>query len=177
MISREVSQDAAETQPRGRVNGRRLVAVLLGACCVLASHAAVFGQQIAVRAVSVTNGLPVSGLRVVVSLADQETLARDGPPRVVELKTNDQGQAITTLPEPLPQEVFVRVEVPERKWICGCFGSGSVGRLLKEGFVSPRPGGTSRKAGGVTMARPGEMIFLMRPPTFWERVFYPILKG
>lgn len=133
-------------------------------------------QIVTVRVIDITNGRPLQSQAVSVSLLYDK--GEQTPPKydaTLNLQTNVNGEVQFTLPEPAPMHLSAQIHLTSEHWRCGCAVFGATQDLLQKGLLGPQPGAASKKV-DVT-AKPGEILFLARPLTFFERLLYPLVKG
>jgi hypothetical protein len=150
---------------------RYLVIVVIVALFSLGSC---FAQVVAVRVVNASNGQPLQGRQVSVSL-----LYEKGEPvpqkydANLNLLTDANGEVHFTLPSPAPTHISVQARLPE-SWRCACGILAPTEELIRSGIVAP--GATAGKSSIPAKAVPGEILFSGRPLSFWERLLYPFVK-
>lgn len=152
---------------------RYLVIVVVVALFSLGSC---FAQVVAIRVVNASNGQPLQGRQVSVSL-----LYERGEPvpekydANLNLLTDATGEVHFTLPSPAPAHISVQAHVPE-SWRCACGILAPTEELIRSGIVAPGATTGSGKPSTPAKAVPGEVLFSARPLSLWERLFYPFVK-
>lgn len=137
-----------------------------------------FGQVNRVRIINGKNGHPLPKQQVTVTLfyekGDQKPAKYDA---VLSLETDINGEAQFRLPVPPPVHFAATVSsVDWSRWKCACGILGSTDDLVRKGIVGPVATAESKKSAALFTAVPGEVLFVFRPLTFFERLFYPLLK-
>jgi hypothetical protein len=135
------------------------------------------GQAIKIRIINGKNGHPLPKQPVSVSLLyEQSETKPEKYDAIQHLDTDANGVAQFSLPEPAPAHLGVVVRLTSEHWHCGCDAPALVvtKELIQKGIVKGRE--LSSPAKSVTAA-PGEIVFVARPFTFFEALFYPLLKG
>ena len=69
----------------------------------------------------------------------------------------------------------LQVRVDWSHWKCGCGVLGDTDDLVRKGIVGPVPT-DSKKSAALFKPAPGEILFVARPLSFFERLLYPIMK-
>jgi hypothetical protein len=150
-----------------------LICVLL-ACLGPPCHA----QAVTIHVINGENGQSLQQKKVFVTL-----LYDDGrkPPAKYDanlaFETDKNGEARFSLPIPLPAHLAAQVHVDSGRWRCGCGALVATEDLLQKGIVGPVPPTESRKPAIPVKAVPGEILFVARPLSFFERLLYPFVKG
>jgi hypothetical protein len=90
----------------------------------------------------------------------------------LNLETDEKGESQFSLPEPAPAHLVAQVHLTSEYWHCGCSVLATTQDLIQKGIVGPR----SSKSANPVKAEPKEILFLARPFTFFERLFYPFVK-
>ena len=131
--------------------------MLAGPVCV--------AQEITVRVINAANGRPMKKVTVMVS----------GPPGpqimlAVRRETDGTGEAHFTLPDPAPRYIVVNAILSSDHWDCGCLATAAPGELIQKGVVAPF-GSKPTKAAASLKPTPGQVLFAMRPLSFFERLF------
>jgi hypothetical protein len=136
-----------------------------------------FAQVITVRIVNTQKSEPVPKQRMSVSLLyDKEEKRPANLNAAFELETGNDGTAQFQLPEPPPEHLSVGIHVDWGHWNCGgaCIALVITQDVVQKGIVRPGPGGGKSPA---IQPTPGMIVFLFRPLSFFERLWYPLLKG
>lgn len=148
-----------------------LILLSLGPACA--------AQELTVRVINVTNGRPLPGQAVTVSYLYNKNYDKSIPPNhaaALNLVTDLNGQAHFRLPELPPAHFSAQVRGDWSHWHCGCVVLGSTDELIAKGMMGrPAPASHSGEFADLRPA-PGEILFLARPMSFFERLLYPVLK-
>jgi hypothetical protein len=134
------------------------------------------GQVITIRIVDAKNERPLPKQNVSVSLLyDASEKAPAKYDAQLHLETDVNGAAQFTLPEPAPARVSVGARLTSEHWRCGCAAPvlAVTQELMQKGIVK---GSEFDSARHPAKAEPGEIVFIARPFTFFERLMYPLLK-
>lgn len=143
--------------------------LLLGPSC--------FAQGVTVRVINAANGHPLQKQSVTVSLLyekGERTPAKYDA--TLRLETDVNGEAHFRLPEP-PVHFSAQVRVDWSHWKCGCGVLGSTDDLIRKGILGPVPTAKSENSATLFKVVAGEILFVARPLSFFERLLYPFLKG
>src|SRR5437870_4768919 len=147
--------------------------------CLLSAGSSCFGQTVAIRVVNANDGSPLQHQPVSVSL-----LYDKGEPRPAEdganlnLQTDANGEVRFVLPKPAPAHISAQVRLTSEHWHCGCMVLAVTQDVIQKGFVdSAASASQARKSPALVRAVPGEILFIARPLSFWERLLYPFVKG
>ena len=92
-----------------------------------------------------------------------------------QLETDANGEAEFQLPDPAPAHVAAQAHLTFEHWHCGCAALENTQDLIQKGFTAGLATG-STPTGASAKARPGEILFVARPFTFFERLLYPLTK-
>jgi hypothetical protein len=131
------------------------------------------GQAIKIRVINGKNGRPLSKQPVSVSLlylkSEKLPAKYDA---VLHLETGLDGVAQFTLLEPAPERLSLGANLTSEHWHCVC-GPALVAtkELLQKGIVQG-----SAFSSTAIQAKAGEIVFVTRPFTFFERLLYPLEK-
>jgi hypothetical protein len=101
------------------------------------------------------------------------------PPKAspsLHIETDADGQATFNIPEPIPEHIDVRVTLTSEHWHCACGVMADTQQILRNGILQAAPSKEPNASGASAGARPGQIVFLARPFTFFERVLYPFVK-
>lgn len=129
-----------------------------------------FGQvTIKIRLINVDNGHPIQRQPITVSMLYEKN--EKTPPKydsTLHLETDANGGAQFGLPEPAPAHLSAQVRLTSENWHCGCMVLVATGDLIQKGIavLSDKP----------IKTEPGEILFLARPYTFFERLIAPLLR-
>lgn len=135
---------------------------------------ACFGQTLRVRILSPKDGQRLAKQEVSLSLlyyrGERTPVKYDA---VVRLQTDVRGEAQFLLPQPYPSHFSVQATL-SGPWRCGCSAFGSTEDLLQKGVTIDLAHelGTS----DAMRAGPGEVVFVARPLTFFEKLLWPFVK-
>jgi hypothetical protein len=136
-------------------------------------------QTVIIRVVNVGDDRPLRQQEVSVSLLYD----KGGPTPAkydshLTLQTDENGAARFLLPEPAPRDLDVRVAIDWRRWHCGCNLLISTQDVVQKGIVdSAAPGSKSKgTTDDLVKAVPGEIRFIVRPLSFFERLLAPLLR-
>ena len=128
--------------------------------------------------INAADGSPLPKLKVAVSL-----LYEKGEATPVKfnahssLETDANGEAKFRLPEPSPKHLSARAEINWARWHCGCGVLVATKDVMRKGIVnSAASSGQLRKSPNLNRAVPGEILFVARPLSLFERLFGPLLK-
>ena len=150
----------AGCKPRLGVTALLLLACSLGQTC--------FAQGITVRVINGRNGHPLSKQTVVAQFLDEQP-AKVSTPQ--EITTDRNGDAQIAVPKPAPKHLNVRLVLTSGHWNCSCGLMTDTGKVLGDGVLQ---GATAH--GVQVRAKPGQVVFVVTPFTFFERILYPLLK-
>lgn len=128
---------------------------------VLAFAPFCMAQVVTVRIVNASDGHPLEKQKVSVGS--------------LSLETDANGKAQFNLPEPAPAHLMVLVTVDWGRWHCRCGTLAATKDVIQTGIVESAA--DSKKSAAFEKATPGEILFVVRPLSFFERLFYPLLKG
>jgi hypothetical protein len=134
-------------------------------------------QPVTIRVINAVDGRPLQKQEVSVSLLyekGERTPARYDT--TLNLETDVNGEAHFRLPDPAPAHLSAQVHLTSGHWRCRCGILAVTQHLIQKGAVEP-PGGVSKKSGVSVKAAPGEIVFVARPLSFFERLLYPFVKG
>jgi hypothetical protein len=135
-------------------------------------------QVVAIRVINAADGRPLQKQRVSVSLLYEK--GEKTPAKYdanLSLETDANGEAQFTLPEPAPRHLSAQVRLTSEHWHCGCGVLAATGEVIQKGIVGPLPRAESKKSAPPVKADPGEILFVARPLSFFERLLYPFVKG
>jgi hypothetical protein len=134
-----------------------------------------FGQTIRIRVVDVQTGHPPKATISISLLYDKSDKTPSQFDAVLNLKTDEKGESQFTLPEPAPAHLAAQVHLATGHWHCACMVLASTQDLIQNGIMDS-PSSDSRDSRNLVKAEPKEILFLIRPYTFFERILYPFLK-
>ena len=167
-----VLEGKAEEQGRRAVRKRQLrnliwpLLVWLSAVCS--------SQVITVRIINERNGHALPRQKISVSLFYGK--GEPAPQKYdsqLSLKTDANGVAQFTLPEPPPAHLWVGAGLPSQYWFCSC-NTGA--RTATQEVIEKGMGGRIDSKSKVPDAKPGEIVFAARRYNLFYRILYPLLK-
>jgi len=135
-----------------------------------------FAQIVTIRVVNPKNSKPLQKRPVTVALLYEK--GESVPQKYdanLSLMTDVNGEVRFALPNPAPRHMSAHVSLPEIWGCCGVLAATE--EVIRVGIVAPKDIGESAKSALPPKALPGEILFLARPPSFWERLLYPLEKG
>jgi hypothetical protein len=134
-------------------------------------------QTLTVRIVNARSGRPLRGETVTVALLyGRGQTPPAGYPAIMNQQTDARGEARFLLPKRLPEHFSAQAQVDWSRWRCGCGILGSTRALLRRGVVGPVARTGLRKPAPPLKATPGEVLFVARPLSLFQRLLYPIMK-
>ena len=91
----------------------------------------------------------------------------------LHLTTDVNGRAQFNLPTPIPARLWFVLSLEQKRWRCGCaFSAPSTTEdLVRKGIVV---GSNLTRSSAMKKTQPGELVFLARPATFFERLTDPL---
>lgn len=132
-------------------------------------------QGLKVRVINATNGQPLAQQGVLVNLIYEK---KENAPSNIEwslhLTTGADGTVSFPIPVPAPEHLWIQVKLTLDKWRCACYALAVTQDVLRKGLVPE--GSLKTPSSAAARAQRGEILFTARPPTFFERVFEPILR-
>ena len=143
---------------------------------ILSISPSCFGQVIKVRIINGRDGNPLPKQPIAVSpLYEEGEQKPEKYDALLHHDTDAKGTAQFDLPEPSPAHLSVGARLTSKYWHCGCDIPARVvtKELVQKGIVVGRE--LSSPTTSVN-AEPGEILFVARPLTFFQRLFYPLLK-
>ncbi|HTY64134.1 MAG TPA: hypothetical protein VMG30_17930 [Acidobacteriota bacterium] len=136
-----------------------------------------FAQAITVRVVDVTNGHLLTNYQASISpLYTEQNESSTKPSQELGIQSDKNGIIQISLPEPIPQRLFIKLNLKAGHWQCGSVKFADTQEAIQKGIVGLSPGPKPSKTHVVVKAMPGEIVFLARPMTFFERLLYPLVK-
>ena len=102
---------------------------------------------------------------------------RDSYDANLNLQTGADGEVRFVLPLPAPAHISAQVRVAPAHWRCGCGVLVATEELIRDGVVGPLPADEGGKSVAAPKGARGEILFVARPLSFWERLLYPFVKG
>ena len=144
--------------------------LLLGPSCL--------AQGLTIRVINAADGRPLPEQKVAVSLLYEK--GDEAPAKFnahLSLETDANGEAQFRLPEPPPKHLSAHVEINWARWHCGCGVLVATQDVIQKGIVnSAASSGQLRKSPELGRAVPGEIRFIARPLSLFERLLGPLLK-
>lgn len=134
-------------------------------------------QPVTIRVIDIHNGRLLQKEKVSVTLLydkGERTPATYEPN--INGETDANGGMQFRIAEPDPAHFSVMVHLRSEYLRCGCWVMGDTKDLIQKGIVGPQPGAKSEKSDATIKAVPGELVIMARPMSFFERLFYPIIK-
>jgi hypothetical protein len=135
-----------------------------------------FGQVIKIRVINGKNGHPLPKQQTTLSLLYTESEKQPAKyDAILHLDTDANGVAQFDLPEPAPAHLSAGAHLTSEYWYCGCAIPvlAVTKEVMLKGFVAGRELSSPTTS---VKAEPGEILFVARPFTFFERLFYPPYK-
>jgi hypothetical protein len=139
-------------------------------------NAMCFGQVITVRIINGRNGHPLPRRSILFSpLYDKSEKAPAKYDANVRMETDSNGEAQFNLPAPLPVRVSVGVGLDFEHWRCLCAAPLFVRTqdVIQKGIVE---GSEFAMTATPLKAAPGQIVFVARPITLFERILSPLLR-
>jgi len=136
-------------------------------------------QEAKIRVINGANGRPLPKLVVSVTLLYDKKYDKEIPANydaLLRLETDENGEARFKFPQPPSVHFSAQVGVDWSHWVCGCGILGSTEDLVREGINGPVPVKDEKKSAARYKAAPGEILFIFRPLSFFERLLYPLTK-
>jgi hypothetical protein len=134
--------------------------------CLLSIGPCCYAQAVTIRIINANDGSPLRDQKVSVSLLYDKGEAQPA---------NYNGHFV--LPGPAPTHISAQVRLAPSHWRCGCGVLIATEELIRKGTVGPLPAADSGKSAASVKTAPGEILFVARPLSFWERLLYPFVKG
>ena len=134
-----------------------------------------YGQVITIRVIDIRNGKPLEKQHVsILIIYDRDETTPTKYDKVVKLETDIEGMAQIRLPEPLPGTLQFGLRMTLQHWHYVSGSMVSTKKLTQQGIeLIPTE---KRKSDCRIKAKAGEIVFLVRPFSFFERLFYPVMK-
>ncbi|MGO9127040.1 MAG: Ig-like domain-containing protein [Terriglobales bacterium] len=139
-------------------------------------HPYSLAQLITIHVIDVRNGRPVQNRQVSLSLlySKGEKIPGNQEP-TLRGKTDSNGKAEFTLPEPGPAQVSAWADVTSLEyWWCSCYAALTTQELTQKGYVTSQPGPWAKNKPSSIKAVPAEILFLARPFNLFERILAPL---
>ncbi|HLZ49200.1 MAG TPA: hypothetical protein VKP61_00480 [Candidatus Acidoferrum sp.] len=135
--------------------------------------------EVTIRVINANDGRPLINQPVSISLLYEK--GETTPAKYdanLSLKTDANGEVRFVLPNPAPAHMAAQVRLTSEHWHCGCMVLAITQEVIQKGIVdSAASASESRKSPALVKAVPGEILFVARPLSFWERLLYPFVKG
>lgn len=138
---------------------------------------ACFGQTVRVRVLNCTDGHSLPKQQVSLTLLREK--GEQGLPKresQFSLETDANGLAQFSLPKPAPPRFEVDVHLTSKQWSCGCFALLKTEDVIRNGFVEAKACRGENRSKVLPKAEPGEVLFLVLPPTWWQKFLWPLTK-
>jgi len=136
-------------------------------------------QTVTIRVANGNDGRPLQGQPVSVSLLYEQ--GETTPAKYdtnLSLRTDANGEARFVLPKPAPAHVGAQVRLTSEHWHCVCMVLTVTQDVIQKGIVdSDASVSEPRRSPALVKAVPGEILFVARPFSLWERLLYPFVKG
>lgn len=135
-----------------------------------------FAQSVKVRVINGWDGRPLPRQGVSVQFFYEK------PPKVTppqRLTTDANGEAQFSIPESLPEHIDVQLALTSEYWHCACgvmADTEEVLNLLNKGILQDRRSNVPNAPLAPANREPGQIVFIARPFTFFEKLLYPVLK-
>jgi hypothetical protein len=145
-----------------------LLFLLVGRLCV--------AQVLTVRVINGANGRPLQKLHVSVQLFYEK--GEKTPTNYnAELspKTDANGAAHFTIPEPAPSRLLAEVQLTYLHWHCRCVTVAATADLVQKGIVEGADPAGSKSSATRVKVSPGEILFFARRVPFYEQLLRYVL--
>jgi hypothetical protein len=116
---------------------------------------------------------PCQKLAVLVQFFDEKQ-SKISPP--LHIETDANGEAQFNISESPPENIDVRLALPSEHWHCACWVMADTETVLREGIVQIPPINVPNAPFAPASTEPGQIVFIARPFTFFEKLLYPLLK-
>jgi hypothetical protein len=137
---------------------------------------ACLAQAVTIRVINAADGHPLQKQQISVTFFYDKGEKRPAKyEATLSLETNVNGEAQFTFPEPAPAHLAAQVRIDWGRWKCGCGVLAATEDLIQKGIVESAA--TPKKSPVPVKAVPGEILFVARPLSFFERLLYPFVKG
>jgi hypothetical protein len=138
---------------------------------------ACFAQTLRVRVLDCTSGHPLPKQQVALSLLNDrgERINPKNEPHL-RYETDADGSARFKLPEPVPLRIEVDVSLTSQQWSCGCFALLNTRDVIRDGAVEAKACRGEKRSKVLPKPEPGEILFLALPPTWWQKLLWPLTK-
>jgi hypothetical protein len=138
-----------------------------------------YAQTVTVRVINANDHRPLRNQLVRVALLyDKGETTPQKFEAELSFQTDANGEAHFAFPEPPPAHIDVRVRVERGRWHCGCLLLAVTQDIMNRGIVeSAASANELERSPDLVKGVPGEIRFVVRPASFWERLLYPFVKG
>jgi hypothetical protein len=133
-----------------------------------------FAQAVKVRVVNANNGNPLPKQAVSVQFLYEKPPQASPPLRI---ETDAHGEAQFSIPDPPPKSLDVRLALTSEHWHCGCWVMADPKTAIDKGFVDAVQPNKAKASTPPANPAPGQILFVVRPYTFFEKLLYPLIKG
>ena len=139
---------------------------------------ACLAEEVTIRVINASDGRPLQNQSISVSLLYEK--AEAVPTKYdanLTLRTDASGQARFVLPQPPPGHLAVRVDLDFGRWHCGCNVLAVTQDVIQKGILdSAALSSESKGSPDLAKVVPGEIRFIVRPLSFFERLMGPLLR-
>lgn len=132
-----------------------------------------FAQAVKVRVINGYGGQPLSKQVVVVQFF-YEKPASVSPP--LHIETDANGEAQFNISGSHPENIDVRLTLTSEYWHCLCWVMADTKEVLREGILQIPPTNVPNAPIAPANREPGQIVFVARPFSFFEKWLYPFLK-
>jgi hypothetical protein len=129
-------------------------------------------QTVRVRVIN-DDGRPLPKQAIFVQFFSEKP-ANISPP--LHIETDANGEAQFNISESRPENIDVRLALTSEHWHCLCWVMVGTEKLLREGIVQISPTKVPNAPIAPANREPGQIVFIARPFTFFEKLLYPLLK-
>ncbi len=129
-------------------------------------------QVVKVRVINGYDGRPLPKQAVFVQFFD-ERRPKISPPLHIEADVN--GEAQFNISESPPENIDVRLALTSEHWHCACWIMADTQKILREGIVQVPPTNVPNAPTAPASTGPGQIVFIARPFTSFEKLLYPFL--
>jgi hypothetical protein len=130
------------------------------------------GQAVKVRVINGNDGRPLPRQTVSVEFFSEK------PPRVsspLHFETDSDGEAQFSVPE-FTSEIDVRLNLASKHWHCACWVMADTETVLRGGILQTPPTTAPNAPLPPPNMEPGQIVFIARPFTAFEKLLYPLLE-
>ena len=132
-----------------------------------------FAQTLAVRVINGSDGHPLRQQIVVVQFLDEQPIRASSP---LQLKTDASGEAQFRIPDSQPKHLNIRLALTSEHWHCACWVMTDTENVVHNGIMQTAPANKAKVYTVPANAKPGQIVFVATPFTFFERLLYPLIK-